>query len=75
MTDLLTIHLSRAEGALVRLLGLTERRGFSTLSVTAVPAGRDLFLVHLTVQADRPLGNLVHQINKLYDVQQVEKTR
>jgi acetolactate synthase II small subunit len=72
VTHQLTIHLSRAEGALVRLLGLTERRGFSTLSITAIPMGAELLLVHLTLRAQRSLENLVHQIDKLYDVQRVE---
>ena len=75
MIDQLTIHLRRAEGALVRLLGLAERRGFSAVSMTAAPMASDTMLIHLTVRAERPLDNLILQLEKLYDVQHVEKTR
>ena len=74
MTPVLTIHLERSEGALVRLLGLAERRGYCPVRVSAVPAGPDRTVVHLGVHSDRPLDQLIRQINKLYDVLHVEKT-
>jgi acetolactate synthase II small subunit len=74
MTEQLTIQLQRAEGSLVRLLGLTERRGFPMVSVHAIPTGADSLLVQLTVRSERPIEKLTHQLAKLYEVQRVEKT-
>ena len=75
MSEHLDVHLGQADGALVRLLGLVERRGYPTLAVSAAPLGAQTLLVRLTVAADRPLDHLVHQLRKLYDVKHVETTR
>ena len=71
----LAIRLARAEGALVRLLGLVERRGWSAIQVSASPVDAEWMLVHLTLRSDRPLQPLVRQLHKLYDVHTVETDR
>jgi len=72
MSCQLLVHLRQAEGALVRLLGLAERRGYAPLSVWADPGGEETMVVHLTVSAARPVDLLVRQFDKLYDVKHVE---
>ena len=72
MTGRLEITLGRSEGALVRLLGLAERRGYPPLLVSAVTTSPDTFKVDLTVESDRPLEQLARQVRKLYDVATVE---
>jgi len=73
MKKQLTIQLSKAEGALVRLLGLVERRGYSATYLMASPTEHDVFQIEMTVESQRPISKLVHQIDKLYDVKNVEK--
>jgi acetolactate synthase II small subunit len=73
--NLLAIRLARAEGALVRLLGLVERRGWSAIQVSAAPVDAEWMLVRLTLTSDRPLQPLVRQLHKLYDVHTVETDR
>lgn len=63
----LTITLNRVEGALVRVLGLAERRGFTALALAAEPDG-DRFRLSLTVASTRPIEQLLRQLDKLFDV-------
>ncbi|MFT6160463.1 MAG: acetolactate synthase II small subunit [Myxococcota bacterium] len=70
MTADLSIAITRTEGALVRVLGLAERRGFPPIAVDARPHG-DLFLISLTVSATRPIELLARQLSRLFDVQDV----
>ncbi len=74
MSHQLLIRLARSEGALVRLLGLAERRGFSPVRVLASPEGPHAQRVLLTVSGPRPLDKLTLQLSKLYDVLDVETT-
>jgi acetolactate synthase II small subunit len=66
----LTIDLTPAHGALVRILSLAERRGWAPLAVATSPLG-GLLRLSLTVQGERPVELLMHQLHKLYDVQSV----
>lgn len=74
MNDQLEIRLQRNDGALVRLLGLAERRGFPPKWVSAISLNPQLMQVRLRVEALRPLDQLVVQMRKLHDVQAVEWT-
>lgn len=74
MNETLQVRIRRAEGALVRLLGLAERRGYPATQVSAIPLDPSTMLVQLTVRSDRPLEQLTRQLSKLYDVTHVEKT-
>lgn len=75
MTQKLKIKLGWAEGALVRLLGHTERRGFPLVGVSALPEGTENLMVDMTIESNRPVEQLIHQLNKLYDVKHVERTQ
>lgn len=66
----LTLTLAPVEGALLRLLGLVERRGFPLGAIQSrpTPAGLD---VRLTLAADdRPGDVLLRQVQRLHDVRQ-----
>ena len=68
----LHIQLSSSEGAVIRALGLIERRGF-TLKTCSVGEpdgmGRDL---DVTVTSTRPGDLLKRQLERLHDVFQVD---
>lgn len=74
MTQNLDLEVGRAAGALVRVLGLAERRGYPPVSVSAHPMGPRAMRVRLTVESDRPVDQLVRQLDKLYDVMRVQRT-
>ena len=73
MNHTLRMNIQKVEGAIIRLLGLIERRGFS---VTAMNAHSDdarqevEITVHLR-SAGRSVETLARQIEKLYDVRSV----
>ena len=69
----LDLEIGRATGALVRVLGLAERRGFTPVRVTASPTGPTAMRVRLSVQSARPTELLEGQLRKLYDVLHVER--
>ena len=72
MIHTLTIHLSGSEGAVVRALGLIERRGFSLdkCSVGAIDSsGRTM---EVQVSSTRPGDLLKRQLERLHDVFSVE---
>ena len=75
MTDMnhtLTIQLSGSEGAVIRTLGLIERRGFSLgkCSVGEVDSGGRSMEVQ--VSSTRPGDLLKRQLERLHDVFHVE---
>ncbi|HEX2083977.1 MAG TPA: ACT domain-containing protein [Xanthomonadaceae bacterium] len=69
----LDLTLRHAEGALARVLGTAERRGFRPLSVDgeAQPDG-DRWHLRMTVEGERTGENLQQQLAKLYDCIAVE---
>jgi acetolactate synthase regulatory subunit len=69
----LQLRVKHSEGALVRVLGVTRRRRFDLLHLTADATEDGNFLdVQMTVQAERASHTLVSQIAKLEDVSAVE---
>lgn len=64
------IKLRRVEGAIVRTLGLIERRGFAVNSVNTDEAACEGEMnIALTVESPgRSIDVLMKQIGKLYDV-------
>ena len=64
----LDLTLRHVEGALARVLGATERRGFRPLAVDgeAQPDG-DRWYLRITVEGERSDEVLEHQLAKLYD--------
>lgn len=73
MTQNVDLELGRAPGALVRVLGLAERRGYPPVSVSADAIGPRAMRVRLTVESHRPVDQLIHQLDKLYDVMHVQR--
>jgi acetolactate synthase II small subunit len=72
MNHTLNIQLSSSEGAVLRTLGLIERRGFSlgNCSFTEVDeSGRSM---EVTVSSSRPGDLLKRQLERLHDVLSVE---
>lgn len=69
----LDFTLRRAEGALSRVLGATERRGFRPLSLDgeAQPDG-DQWRLRMTVEGERSDESLQQQLAKLYDCLSVQ---
>ena len=69
----LDLILRRAEGALARVLGTAERRGFTPVSVDGdAHADGDRWYLRLAVESDRPAEALQAQLEKLYDCLAVE---
>lgn len=69
----LRLRVRNEEGALVRVLGMTRRRRFDLLSLTADCSADGAFLdVRMTVEAERSAPAFVRQIEKLEDVARVE---
>lgn len=69
----LDLTLRQAEGALARVLGTAERRGFRPLSVDgeAQPDG-DRWHLSMTVEGERAGDGLQQQLAKLHDCIAVE---
>jgi len=74
MKHTLRINFEEQEGAMLRLLGLIQRRGFSVVRITMPESAGTLKTVHMIVM---PMGSsyrieiLQNQIERLYEVQQV----
>ncbi|MEO1269528.1 MAG: acetolactate synthase small subunit [Myxococcota bacterium] len=69
-THTLTLAVRPSHGALVRVLGLAERRGYPPHGVHARmdPEEQRMFIeLHVPID-NRPLEQLVRQLNKLPDV-------
>ena len=64
----LDLTLRRAEGALARVLGTAERRGFQPLSVDGeAHDDGDRWHLRMTVEGAREPEGLQQQLAKLYD--------
>ena len=71
----LDLVLKPVEGALVRVIGMTERRGFAP---RAIQGGADAvdgrWRLQLVVEGSRPAETLGRQMLKVYDCESVEIT-
>ena len=65
------LELSAVRGALVRLLGVAERRGFEPTSIVCTTTDATM-QVEMTVSSGVEIGLLVRQLLKLHDVRTVE---
>jgi len=73
MTDTVHILIDRADGALQRLIGLVERRGFHIDGMNMAPEGEALRIA-LTVRgrdAGRSIDNLGLQIDRLIGARRI----
>ena len=73
MTHDLKLAVSRVEGVLVRVLGLSVRRGYDPVEVAAAPAPEPgMMVLRMRVESTRPAETLARQLSKLHDVRHVE---
>lgn len=71
----LDLTLRCAEGALVRVLGTVERRGFRPLGVDGeAQRDGDRWHLRLAVEGEREAATLTAQLAKLHDCLAVEAT-
>ncbi|NGP52324.1 ACT domain-containing protein [Thioalkalivibrio sp. XN8] len=71
MNHTLQMNLHQVEGALIRLLGLIERRGFAVTSMNAYTGEQHVEVTVDIHSAGRSVETLTRQIQKLYDVRSV----
>ncbi|MEO8671440.1 MAG: ACT domain-containing protein [Tahibacter sp.] len=71
MSTHLTLALDRAEGALMRVLGTVERRGWDVLAVNAASADGVSYAVELILGGPRDPQVLCRQLERLIDVREV----
>ena len=72
MNHTLTIKLSGAEGAVIRALGLIERRGFSLDKCSVGEIENSSRAMEVSVSSTRPGDLLKRQLERLHDVINVE---
>ena len=72
MNHRLTIKLSGSEGAVIRALGLIERRGFSLGKCSVGEADISGRVMKVSVSSTRPGELLKRQLERLHDVFHVE---
>ncbi|WP_282296116.1 MULTISPECIES: ACT domain-containing protein [unclassified Stenotrophomonas] len=65
----LDLVLAPAEGALLRVIGMAERRGFAPRAIAGAPNAADdgRWHLQLVVDGSRPPETLCRQIEKIYD--------
>ncbi len=68
----LRMTLAPREGALVRVLGLIERRGFVPIRMGVEPSDNGNSELSLVVRSTRPIELLIRQLNRLLEVSCVE---
>lgn len=72
MNHTLTIQLSGSEGAVIRALGLIERRGFSLDRCKVGEIKNSSRSMEVSVSSPRPGDLLKRQLERLHDVLNVE---
>lgn len=71
----LDLVLKPAEGALVRVIGMVERRGFAPCAINGEPSAKDgRWRLQVVVEGQRPAETLRLQMQKIYDCESVEIT-
>ena len=69
----LDLVLKPVEGALVRVIGMTERRGFVPRAISGGTGGADgRWQLQLVVDSNRPPETLRRQLLKVYDCESVQ---
>lgn len=63
----LDLRVSAAEGALLRVLGMIERRGFTASRLQAQRQADGCWQLQLEVAGQRPGHTLALQLDKVYD--------
>jgi acetolactate synthase regulatory subunit len=71
MNRILEIDLDHNEGALLRILGTVERRGFAVLELNADKPDADSYSLRLQLAGERDPQVLCRQLQRLIDVRAV----
>lgn len=71
MPQRLNLRLRPAEGAILRVLGSIERRGFS-LELIESRRSQSCILLSVDISGERSVEVLIRQLERLYDVLAVE---
>lgn len=71
MNRWIEIELDHSEGALLRVLGTVERRGFALIEMTAAKQDAETYSVRLQVAGDRDPEVLCRQLERLVDTRAV----
>ena len=71
MTASIKLTLQASPGAILRIVGLAERRGYDPLQLS-VETNQGIITMLMTVKADRPIHILVAQFTKLFGINTVE---
>jgi acetolactate synthase regulatory subunit len=71
MSHELLVEIEPVEGALLRVLGTVERRGFGLRTVTAATTDAHHQSLRLQLEGDRDPQILCRQLERLVDVRQV----
>jgi acetolactate synthase II small subunit len=71
----LDLVLKPVEGALIRVIGMTERRGFAPISMNGgMDASDGRMRLQMVVASGRPADTLRRQLEKVYDCESVQIT-
>ena len=62
------LFASQAEGSLIRVLGVVERRGYKLQGLSVMPVGPDSYRLSFSVESVRDVSMLVKQLERLFDV-------
>ena len=65
-------EIAQAEGSLIRVLGVVERRGYKLQGLSVMPAGPDSYRLSFSVESVRDVSMLVKQLERLFDVSTVQ---
>ena len=68
----LKIAMTSNEGALLRILGMVERRGYRLLNCSMQRSKDDVCSLEISVESDRPGTLLQKQLERLHDVNHAE---
>jgi acetolactate synthase II small subunit len=71
MSRHIRLVLAPSEGALIRVLGTVERRGYSLHKLHVEKTADDCIRVSMQVESDRDANVLCRQLERLFDVQTV----
>jgi len=71
MSRTFEIDLDHSEGALIRVLGTIERRGFALVEINAGKPDADSYSVRLQLDGERDPEVLCRQLERLVDVRAV----
>jgi acetolactate synthase II small subunit len=71
MNKRLEITMAASEGALIRVLGTVERRGYSLNTLHVEKTQDHGMQISMDVESDRDANILCRQLGRLYDVQNV----